>query len=137
MLPNGEKHAITQTERIGPFLDGSIKVIEGRGYDDNGKVAFNAFGIVSFDPATRLYNLHSHALGMSGDFAFKPSSSGYVRDIPAGPMNIRYSAEIKGNTWHEVGDRIMPGQPPVRFFEMTLKRIGDSNWPAGGAIATK
>lgn len=33
MLPSGEKHIITQTERIGPFLDGSIKVIEGRGYE--------------------------------------------------------------------------------------------------------
>src|SRR5689334_16564952 len=33
ILPSGEKHNITQTERIGPFLDGSIKVIEGRGYN--------------------------------------------------------------------------------------------------------
>lgn len=30
-LPSGEVHNITQTERIGPFLDGSVKVIEGRG----------------------------------------------------------------------------------------------------------
>ena len=29
--PSGEKRVITQTERIGPFLDGSLKVIEGRG----------------------------------------------------------------------------------------------------------
>src|SRR2546422_6466747 len=33
MLPSGEKHNIIQTERIGPFLDGSVKVIEGRGYN--------------------------------------------------------------------------------------------------------
>src|SRR5262245_24759201 len=33
ILPSGEKHNVTQTERIGPFLDGSVKVIEGRGYD--------------------------------------------------------------------------------------------------------
>jgi hypothetical protein len=31
ILPSGEKHAVTQTERIGPFLDGSVKVIEGKG----------------------------------------------------------------------------------------------------------
>jgi len=30
ILPSGEKHTFTQTERIGPFLDGSVKVIEGR-----------------------------------------------------------------------------------------------------------
>lgn len=137
VLPNGEKHDITQTERIGPLLDGSIKVIEGRGYDAGGKTVFNAFGIVSFNPATKTYNFHSYAMGMSGDFAFKPSSSGYVWEIPAGPMTIRYTAEIKDGTWHEVGDRIMPGQPAVRFFEMTLQRIGDSDWPASGAIPRK
>ncbi len=137
VLPNGEKHEITQTERIGPLLDGSIKLVEGRGYDAGGKTVFNAFGIVSFNPATKVYNFHSHAMGMSGDFAFKPLPGGYVWDIPAGPMTIRYTADIKDGSWHEVGDRILPGQPPVRFFEMTLKRIGDSDWPASGAIAPK
>src|SRR3982074_1407830 len=69
ILPSGEKHNITQTERIGPFLDGSIKVIEGRGYGSDGKVGFNAFGIISYDPATKVYTLHSHAQGQVGDFA--------------------------------------------------------------------
>ena len=55
ILPSGEKHNITQTERIGPFLDGSIKVIEGRGYNEDGKVGFNAFGIISYNPATKVY----------------------------------------------------------------------------------
>ena len=52
-LPGGEKHVVTQTERIGPFLDGSVKVIEGRGYVESGKLTFNAFGTGSFNPATR------------------------------------------------------------------------------------
>ena len=29
VLPTGEKHTITQTERVGPFLGGTVKVIEG------------------------------------------------------------------------------------------------------------
>src|SRR6185436_11099183 len=62
ILPSGEKHDITQTERIGPFLDGSVKVMEGRGYDADGKVTFNAFGTISFDPAKKAYTLHSHAM---------------------------------------------------------------------------
>ena len=33
LLPSGEKHELTQTERVGSMLDGSIKVIEGRGYE--------------------------------------------------------------------------------------------------------
>ncbi len=137
ILPSGQKHNITQTERIGPFLDGSIKVIEGRGYNEDGSVSFNAFGIISYEPATKVYTLHSHAQGQTGDFVIKPTGDGYVWEIPAGPMTIRYTAVIKDGTLHEVGDRVMPGKEPVRFFDMNLKRVGDTDWPAAGAIPKK
>src|SRR5438552_1734145 len=95
LLPSGEKHTITQTERIGPFLDGSVKVIEGRGYDPNGKVTFNAFGTISYNPATKVYTLHSHAQGYVGDFVLALTADGYVWEIPAGPATIRYTAIIQ------------------------------------------
>jgi hypothetical protein len=137
ILPSGEKRNITQTERIGPFLDGSVKVIEGRGYDANGKVTFNAFGTISYNPDKRAYTLHSHALGNVGDFMLTLTADGYVWNIPAGPMTIRYTAVIKDSAWREVGDQIMTGREPVRFFEMNLKRVGDTTWPAAGAISPK
>jgi hypothetical protein len=137
LLPSGEKHTITQTERIGPFLDGSVKVIEGRGYDPDGRVTFNAFGTVSYSPATKAYSLHSQALGSVGDFPLTLLADGYIWEIPAGPMTLRYTATIKGGTWFEVGDRIQAGKEPVRFFEMTLKRVGDTTWPAAGAVPPK
>lgn len=137
ILPSGEKHNVTQTERIGPFLDGSVKVIEGRGYDAEGKVTFNAFGTISYNPATHVYTLHSYAQGNVGDFVLTTSADGYVWEIPAGPVTIRYTAVIKDGAWHEVGDRIMPGKDPIRFFEMNLKRVGDTTWPAAGAISPK
>jgi hypothetical protein len=133
ILASGEKHTITQTERIGPFLDGTVKVIEGRGYDPDGKVTFNAFGTISFNPATKSYALHSYAMGSVGDFALTPNAQGYMWEIPAGPVTMRYTATIKDGKWLEVGDRIMPGKDPVRFFEMNLARVGDTTWPAGGA----
>src|SRR5437667_6868283 len=89
ILPSGEKHTITQTERIGPFLDGSVKVIEGRGYDQDGKVTFNAFGTISYNPATRVYTLHSYAQGYVGDFVLTPMADGYVWEIHSGTMSIR------------------------------------------------
>jgi hypothetical protein len=137
ILQSGEKHTITQTERIGPFLDGSVKVIEGRGYEPDGNVTFNAFGTISYDPGKHAYTLHSHAQGYVGDFALKPNADGYVWEIPAGQMTIRYTAVIKDGAWREVGDRIMPGKEPVRIFEMNLKRVGDTTWPAGGAVSPK
>jgi hypothetical protein len=76
-------------------------------------------------------------MGNVGDFVLTPNADGYVWEIPAGPMTIRYTAAIKDGTWREVGDRIVPGQDPVRFFEMNLKRVGDSDWPAAGAIPPK
>ena len=133
-VEGGQTHNITQTERIGPFLDGSVKVIEGRGYDAEGKVTFNAFGVVSYDPSTQKYHLHSYAQGREGEFVLTPTADGYVWEIPAGPMTIRYTATIKDGSWHEVGDRVMPGKDPVRFFDMTLKRVGDSSWPVAGAV---
>ena len=134
ILRSGEKHSITQTERIGPFLDGSIKVIEGRGYDADGKVSFNAFGVVSYDPASKGYVLHSYAQGRAGDFPLTPTADGYVWEIPAGPAKIRYTAVIKPDSWREIGEQVVPGQAPVQFFEMNLKKIGDSAWPGAGAI---
>jgi hypothetical protein len=78
-MPSGETHTVTQTERVGPFLDGSIKVMEGRGYDADGKVAFNAFGTISYNPATRVYTMHSHAQGHVGDFVLTltPTADGF------------------------------------------------------------
>jgi len=136
-LPSGETRMITQTERIGPFLDGSLKVIEGRGYEPDGRVGFNAFGVISYDPVTKTYTMRSYAQGFHGDFVITPTADGYVWEIPAGPMTIRYTATVKDGKWREVGDRIMPGRDPVRFFEMNLVRVGDSDWPGAGAISAK
>ena len=138
IAPNGEKHEVIQTERIGPFLDGSVIVLEGRGYDGQTKqVAFNAFGIISYNPSSKKYTLHSQAQGQVGDFAIRPITDGYEWEIPAGPATIKYTCIVKNGVWHEVGDMIAPGKAPSRFFEMTLKRVSDTDWPAAGAIPIK
>src|SRR5215510_2958793 len=102
VLPSGERHSVTQTERIGPFLGGAVRVIEGRGYDAKDSVTFNALGIVSYDATKKTHTLHSYAMGMAGDFAFTPADSGYTWTIPAGPMTIRYTARIHQGKWREI-----------------------------------
>lgn len=138
--PDGE-YRVTQTERVGPMLDSTIRVIEGKGYNPDGKVGFNAFAIVSYDPAAKTYRMHSYAQGRVGDFRIKPfddgKGTGYVWEIPAGPAIIRYTATLVDGHWHEIGERIVPGQPPVRFFEMTLDRVGHTDWPAAGGPAAR
>lgn len=132
----GRKHEVTQTERIGPFLGGAVKVIEGRGYAADGAVTFNAFGVMSYDPVGKAFSFKSWAMGRQGDFPLTVTADGYVWSTPAGPnASIRYTAVIKGDAWREIGEYIAEGQPPRQIFEMNLKRIGDTDWPGGGAVA--
>lgn len=131
------QHRVTQTERIGGMLDGSIKVIEGRGFNPDGSKGFNAFAVISYDPASAKYEFRSYAQGRAGTFAITPNGNGYVWEIPAGPMTIRYTATLADGTWNEVGERVVAGRPPVRFFEMNLRRTGESTWPAAGALAAQ
>lgn len=135
--PSGEKHTLTQTERVGPFLDGCVRVIEGRGYEADGRVAFNALGVVSYDPARQTYSMRSYAMGFSGDYPVTVREDGFAWEIQAGPMTMSYRATITDGVWHEVGHRKMGDGEPVQFFEMTLRRIGDSDWPAAGAVPAK
>lgn len=129
------RHEVTQTERIGPFLGGSVRVIEGRGYNADGSVGFNALGIISFNLQTHSYTLSSWAQGFSGVFPFRPTADGYVWEVPGGPgAIIRYTATIRGGAFREIGERIAGDAPPVQIFEMNLTRIADTAWPAADPV---
>lgn len=132
--PDRSSFAVTQTERIGPMLGGDILVIEGRGYNPDGATGFNAFAVISWDAETDAYEMRSYAHGYAGTFPLTLTDSGYVWEVPAGPGVMRYEADVTATTFHEVGDFVMPGQPPHRSFEMTLTRRGDTEWPAAGAV---
>lgn len=132
--PNGKTYVSPHTERIGPFLDGTVKVIEGRSYKPDGSLAFNAFAIVSYDPDTQAYHFRSYAMGHANDFPFEATADGFAWETTSDRGTTRYTTTIEDGTWHEVGERIVPGQPPVRFIELKLQRIGDTDWPAAGAV---
>lgn len=134
-LADGRRVELTQTERVGGFLGGSLKLIEGRGYGADGSVVFNAFGVISFSPQTGKYNLHSHAQGFSGDFAIEVAADGFTWTMQSGPAKLRYTATVKDGMWTEIGDRLVDGQSPVRIYEMTLRRVGNTDWPEAGASA--
>lgn len=128
---------LTQTERVGSMLGGSIKVIEGRGYAADGSTGFNAMAVVSWDARANRYGFRSWAQGYSGDYAFEVTDDGFRWETPAGPgAKIEYVAVVRDGTWHEVGTWVADGQPRRQMIEMRLTRIGDTDWPAGGAVST-
>lgn len=132
--PAGE-HRVTHTERVGTMLGGTIRVIEGKSFNDDGSVGFNAFAVISFDPAKSSYDFRSFAQGRAGNMVIVPNADGYVWEIPA--AGIRYTATFTDKVWTEIGERIVPGKPAVQFFEMKLTRVGDTSWPDGGAMTPK
>lgn len=134
-LPGGGRYSVTQTERMGPMLGGDIIVIEGRGYRDDGSTGFNAFAVVSWDPRAERYEIRSYAQGHAGTFELKLTADGYNWEVPAGPGAVtRFTATIKGDTWREVGEYVAGDRPPVPTFEMSLRRVGDTDWPLGAPI---
>jgi hypothetical protein len=77
----------------------------------------------------------SWAMGYMATFPLTVTANGFAWERPAGPgASVRYTATIENGTFREVGDRIVPGAEPVRIFEMNLRRVGDSDWPAGGTV---
>jgi hypothetical protein len=133
------RHEIIQTERVGPMLDGTLTVVEGKSFETDGKpAAFNAFGIMSYDPLRKAYAFHSYAQGRAGDFPLEVTPNGYAWSIAAGPTKIRYTATFRAGVWREVGEMTRPDGGTTQIFEMNLKRVGDTDWPhAGQAAAPK
>lgn len=128
-------HEITQTERVGALLDGAVRVVEGRGYDAQGTTRFNAVAVISYDLERRAFMMRSYAMGYTGDFPLEVRPNGFRWQVPAGPGAIvRYTATIEGDSWHEVGERIVGDAAPIRTVEMRLVRVGPSRWPAEGAV---
>jgi hypothetical protein len=133
-LPAGFIH----TERSGTLLDGAVRLVEGRSYDEKGGTRFNAFAVISYDPARKTYTMHSHAMGYVGDFPLEVRPDGYSWTQPAGPgATIHYVATVKGTEWREVGERVVNGAPPQKVFEMVVNRVGPTTWPQQGAVGPR
>jgi hypothetical protein len=130
---DGSKLELVQTERVGPMLDGTLRVIEGRGYVTDGTLVFNAFAVISFAPDSGKYTFRSYAQGYAGNFPLEVQDEGFTWSIPAGPATLRYTSTVKNDLWVEVGERVEPGRPPVTTFEMRLRKVESTGWPAAGA----
>lgn len=133
--PDRQPFSITQTERVGPMLDGRITVIEGRGYEADGTLAFNAFGIISKNAQSGEYEMRAYRDTESGTYPVELTDSGFIWEIPAGPAGVvRYTVWVEDGTWHETGEYVPAEGAPFPILEMTMTRIGDTDWPAADVV---
>ena len=129
-------YAITQTERVGPILDGDAVVIEGRGYSDVGETMFNAFAVVSKTGSDGGWEMRSYAQGRAGTFPFELTDNGYIWSVPAGPnAQMVYTATFDGDTWQQIGQYTPETGEPRQTFQMTLSRTSETDWPAGDPVS--
>jgi hypothetical protein len=133
--PDRKPFEVTQTERVGPMLSGNVVVIEGRGYEADGALAFNAFAIVSYNVQIKAYEFRTYNGPYAGIYPFFVTDTGFAWEMPAGPdAKMRYTIDIKDGRWLEVGQYIKTGKPPVTTITLDVKRLGDTDWPAAGAV---
>lgn len=133
--PGGKPYAVRQTERVGSMLDGDVLVIEGRGYEADGKLAFNAFGVVSLDAKKQDLEFRAYSAGRSGTYRMQATETGAIWEIALGPQAMmRYTITITDDQWHEVGEYLAKDQPARQTVEMKLRRTGDTDWPAAQPV---
>lgn len=68
-----------------PFLGGTIKLIEGTGYEVEGAVGFNALATISYDPEGKTYAMHSYAQGRTADRPFLLLDDGFEWELAYQP----------------------------------------------------
>ena len=128
----GNKGSLIQVERVGDFLDGSVKIVEGRGYvEATGDSVFNALGVIKWHPELGAFRFHTFAQGNAGVHPVALQPDGYDWWIEMGPRRILYETRVHDGRWHEIGYNVAEDGSRTKFFEMTLVRVAEeADWPA-------
>jgi hypothetical protein len=122
-----------QTERVAPFLDGGILLVEGRGVDaqDSAKTHHHAFAVLSWNADDQRYDFRSYSAGRSGTFPARLTGPGtLVWDMEMPGRKVRYTIRVVDDTWTESGEFSPDGTTWREFFHMTLTRTGAASFAA-------
>jgi hypothetical protein len=132
----GKAFEIIQTERVGTLLDGRLMVIEGRGYDKDGSLKFNAFGVISRTADKNGLEFRAYQGDDAGTFPLTVDGRVLHWERPAGPDAIvRFTIDLtQDGRWHEIGEYLAHGKPAYKIIELNLSRIGDTDWPRAGTV---
>ncbi|MDP3740532.1 MAG: hypothetical protein Q8R02_24310 [Hyphomonadaceae bacterium] len=129
---------MVQTERAGTMLDGTVRMIESRGYETGGRQSFNTLAIISYDPDSKSYSMRSYSAGRWGDYPLDVTANGFAWEVPSNRQTIiRYEAVVKNGVWTQTATRVPEKGEPEKYVEFSAKRVRNGSWPAGGALSPK
>jgi hypothetical protein len=125
--PNGTLIKVSQEEDIQYKLDGTILLIEGTGRNADGKVAFNALGIISYKPDMDSFGMKSHVQdGKQTEAYFKVLKENNFEwgFTIANNARIRYIITLnpQEKSWVEKGEYSPDGTAWYPFMEMNLTK---------------
>jgi hypothetical protein len=128
---------MVQTERVGTLLDGTVRVIEVRGYETDGRLSFNALRIISYDPDSKTYSMRSYQNGSARDYKLATTANSIAWEIAGKESTTRYETSVKNGIWSEKATRTPAKGEPEIYLSIMMKRIRESAWPRAGALAAK
>jgi len=126
--PDGQTIRFEQMERIGPMLAGEIRVMEGQARGAAGERLFNALTVFSLGEGG--IEMRSHTPGHVETRLVEMTDDGFVWRTRTGDNEMVYTVSIRDGVWHETGVVRRPDGREFPFFEMTLNRVGDTDWPS-------
>ena len=119
---------VHQTELVEADLDGALLIVRGVGYDNPahaGAPVWRALAVMSYDDQRRLYEFRTYARGHASTATGQFLENGAFRWslAPGGPVRVRYTIRIDGDSWGEIGEMSYDnGQTWTRTIEMNLTR---------------
>ncbi len=122
----GEPLELVQTEEAHYKLDGLILIIEGLGRaKSDGKVALQAFGIVSYDDEAGAYRMRAYNDGryLETELKLRENGKGITWGFALGDIKASSVLQIneKGE-WTELHEITIGSQPARKFMELTVSR---------------
>ena len=122
----GDPLELIQTEEAQYKLDGLILTIEGIGRTKaEGKVALQAFGVVSYDDETGTYHMRAYNDGcyLETDLKLSEDGKGITWGFVLGEIKTNSVLRInKKSEWTERTEIAMGSQPPRRLMELKVSR---------------
>ncbi len=125
MTPQQQRVTFTQKETIRYELGGTVLHIRGEGFDPEGKQVHNALGIVYFDTAKDMYQMHSfleNGQQIIADMEVTDTGLNWWFKTEQG-ATIKYLITILDGKWTEKGMYSPGGDTWFPFMEFSLEKV--------------